>query len=239
MNNSTPNNLPPALNLLHHRLIGHFDREELRTLCFDLGVRYDDLGDDRISALARELLLQLQRAKRLEALLTRLEDLRPQVAWREGPTPDAACPYKRLYAFHEADALHFFGRQVFTEKLLTAVQRQPLVAVVGPSGSGKSSVVFAGLLPALRAQGDWLIAHFRPGREPLLALAGALLPLLEPEVDKVDRPAKVRRLAANLESGDAPLADYLQMILAERPQSRLLLICDQFEELYTLTGNGD
>jgi ABC-type multidrug transport system fused ATPase/permease subunit len=55
------------------------------------------------------------------------------------------CPYRGLFAFREQDAPFFFGRETVSQHLLEAVRRKPLVAVVGSSGSGKSSVVFAGL----------------------------------------------------------------------------------------------
>ena len=106
---------------------------------------------------------------------------------------EADNPYKGLHVFTEADAGDFFGRETFVERLVTAVHREPLVAVVGASGSGKSSVVQAGLVPRLRASpfpaaaspGEssepgrdvrWLIADFRPGGEPFRALANALIP---------------------------------------------------------------
>src|SRR5690242_17214881 len=97
-------------------------------------------------------------------------------------------PYRGLAAFHEADAALFFGRARFVQqKLLPLVEAQPLVAVVGASGAGKSSVVLAGLLPALRARPGWLLPPvaradyvFRPGPDPFQALALALLALLEP-----------------------------------------------------------
>ncbi|WP_226583785.1 nSTAND1 domain-containing NTPase [Microseira wollei] len=60
------------------------------------------------------------------------------------------CPYRGLFAFREEDAHLFFGREEFTSDLVKAVKTKPLVAVVGPSGSGKSSVVFAGLIPSWR-----------------------------------------------------------------------------------------
>jgi hypothetical protein len=68
----------------------------------------------------------------------------------DGFDADAACPYRALAAFREADASFFFGREAFTELLVEAVAAAPMVGVIGPSGSGKSSVVFAGLVPRLR-----------------------------------------------------------------------------------------
>jgi serine/threonine protein kinase len=69
---------------------------------------------------------------------------------RSTPTTPPLCPYRGLYTFREEDAPFFFGREAFTEQLVAAVDRQALVAVIGPSGSGKSSVVFAGLVAQLR-----------------------------------------------------------------------------------------
>jgi S1-C subfamily serine protease len=73
-------------------------------------------------------------------------------------------PYRGLFAFREADAALFFGREAFTDKLFEAVGRKTLVAVVGPSGCGKSSVVYAGLIPKLKA--TQRCPHYRPCREP-------------------------------------------------------------------------
>jgi len=74
------------------------------------------------------------------------------------------CPYRGLVAFQEKDAPFFFGRETFSELLEESVQAGGLVAViVGPSGSGKSSVVFAGLLPHLKQDERWLNVHIRPG----------------------------------------------------------------------------
>ena len=97
-----------------------------------------------------------------------------------------------MLAFREQDASFFFGRESFTERLVEAVTERTLtVAVVGPSGSGKSSIVFAGLLPRLRQADadrppgeDWAIAQLRPGGQPFEDLANRLLPLLEPEMTR-------------------------------------------------------
>src|SRR5947199_4514753 len=81
------------------------------------------------------------------------------------------CPYRDLFAFREQDAPFFYGRETFTSELAEAVVGKPLVPVIGPSGSGKSSTIFAGLIPRLRQEGDWLIASFRPAEGPFPALA--------------------------------------------------------------------
>jgi hypothetical protein len=94
----------------------------------------------------------------------------------------AICPYRGLLPFREEDAAFFFGRDGWIADLAAKVQAHPLVAVVGRSGSGKSSLVFAGLFPALRNSPGgttWDMLALRPGHEPLNALAEALSPAPE------------------------------------------------------------
>ncbi|MCP4684028.1 MAG: hypothetical protein GY867_01145, partial [bacterium] len=145
-------------------------------------------------------------------------------------------PYRGLSAFREADAPFFFGRETSTHQLLESVRQNPLVAVLGPSGSGKSSIVFAGMIPALRHdESQWLITDFRPGSDPFRSLAAGLLPLYETDLDKTDQMVKVPKLAAYLRDGDLPLSEVVLNIFDAQSQAkRFLLIADQFEELYTL-----
>jgi WD40 repeat protein len=144
------------------------------------------------------------------------------------------CPYRGLFAFREEDAQFFFGRETFASQLVEAVRTKPLVAVIGPSGSGKSSVVFAGLIPQLRSQNTWLIEDFRPGDRPFRHLAAKLVPLLEPQMSETDRLGEVKKLAVSLQRGDLALQDVVTRILEKNAGTRLLLVADQFEELYTL-----
>ncbi|MFM6200959.1 MAG: hypothetical protein ACKPE1_17785, partial [Dolichospermum sp.] len=90
-------------------------------------------------------------------------------------------PYRGLSAFREEDAKFFFGRNEFIKQLVESVKRKPLVTVIGASGSGKSSVVFAGLIPQLRLEKNWLIVDFRPGDHPFRNLVTKLVSLLDPE----------------------------------------------------------
>jgi len=157
--------------------------------------------------------------------------------------PSAPSPYRGLAPFRPQDAANYFGREPDIADLAAAVARQPLLAVVGPSGSGKSSLLQAGLLPALAAEpgpaGPWLTASFRPGARPFHQLARALLdhwPL-----DDLDRLARTPKLAAALAAEEITLADAAAETLRQAaapdqaaPPSRLLLIADQFEELFTL-----
>ena len=146
------------------------------------------------------------------------------------------CPYRGLAAFREADAPYFFGREVFIDRLEQAVMTKPLVAlIVGASGSGKSSVIRAGLLPNLRLNGGWEIVDLRPGREPFQALAGPLLALMAPDADEASRLVQTRALSQTLEAGEVPLVDVVQRVREQRgDRVRVLLLVDQFEELYTL-----
>ena len=108
------------------------------------------------------------------------------------------CPYRGLRPFREEDAAFFCGRKAFTNKLVEAVD-DSLVAVVGASGSGKSSVVRAGLIPRLRRGAGglvWDAITLVPTDRPLISLSAALLPALKPTLSEVDRLAEVGKLAA-------------------------------------------
>ena len=115
------------------------------------------------------------------------------------------CPYRGLELFREEDAAFFFGRKDFAEQLLDLTLAKDLVAVVGPSGSGKSSVLQAGLVPLLRRQRPplttWDAVCFTPGNDPFHRVASALVPLLEPDKDEVAWLAEAEQLGANLADG--------------------------------------
>lgn len=137
-------------------------------------------------------------------------------------------PYKGLHAFSELDAQDFFGRRPLTEDLLRAVKDRRLVAVVGPSGIGKSSVVRAALIPALRAGAfpesrEWVITDMFPGSYPFEELEAALLQVA------VEHPEGLTEDLARDERG---ILRVTKRILP--PDSQALLLVDQFEELFTL-----
>ena len=133
-----------------------------------------------------------------------------------------ANPYKGLRAFRESDAADFHGREVLVDELVRAVDTQALVAVVGPSGSGKSSLVHAGAMPVLRRRGD-LVVSMVPGAAPLTELEAALR--------RVATSADVGGLRSRLAEPDGLLA-----LAAELTGTgeRLVLVVDQFEELWSL-----
>jgi hypothetical protein len=105
---------------------------------------------------------------------------------------------------------------------------------LGASGSGKSSIVLAGLVPKLQNEGHWLFTHFRPDSDPFHALALALVPLYTVNLDNTDKIIQARKLSKALGEGEISLADVFAQIHQNHPTDRVLLIADQFEEIYTL-----
>ena len=159
-------------------------------------------------------------------------------------SPDAAdenlpCPYRGLFHFGPDDAEFFFGREVFIEELFAATQTRNFIPLLGASGSGKSSVVLAGLVPKLQNQGDWLFTHFRPGSEPFHALALALVPLYTKNLNDTEKIIQARQLSTSLGNGEIPLGDVFAQIHQNNPTHRVLLIADQFEEIYTLCADNE
>ena len=145
-------------------------------------------------------------------------------------------PYKGLRAFDEADAADFFGRTDLVDEILGRLGHDDLpgrlVLVVGGSGTGKSSVVRAGLLPRVR-QGDvpgsrqWFVTTMLPGSSPFKELAESLR-----RVAVADTAGLVDELA---EAGG--IDRVLRRLVPEDGQ--LLLVIDQFEELFTLASEQD
>lgn len=149
-------------------------------------------------------------------------------------------PYRGLHKFTESDANFFFGRSAVIQTLLTTVERITqtgtsqgsikLMAVVGPSGSGKSSLVRAGLIPALRkgevkGSENWPIKVMQPGAHPLDTLAILF-------IEELNRPATTIR--AELNSGENALSLLMAEILTDKAQNAyFVLVIDQFEELFT------
>ena len=141
----------------------------------------------------------------------------------EGPNP-----YRGLFAFSETDAAVFFGREQLVDDMLAALDVHPFLAVIGPSGSGKSSVVRAGLLPRLRASGT-LVATMVPGRRPLAEFGVALSRVASTEVPDL---AAVLEAAA-VESGGASEFSETVRNLLPAPDDGLVVLIDQFEEMFT------
>jgi hypothetical protein len=155
---------------------------------------------------------------------------------------DAICPYRGLDAFREEDSAFFFGRGSADDlnspigELVCKVREHPFVMVVGRSGSGKSSLVYAGLLPALRRERDrfWTVLSFRPADKPLQAIAEVFNPKAVDE-GAAAYATKIDDETEALRNGRSDLlASMIQQYLqrAEGKPDRLLLYIDQWEELY-------
>ena len=150
----------------------------------------------------------------------------------------AACPYRSLRPFDRGDHDIFFGREKFVqERLLPATRREALVAVIiGSSGSGKSSVVFAGLIPELLKEPGWVTGDFRPGLTPFHAIAAVIEDWLEPDRSEADRVIETRKLGDALEAGEIEVTDLAERLDQKARQgagNRFLLVADQFEELFS------
>jgi formylglycine-generating enzyme required for sulfatase activity len=136
-----------------------------------------------------------------------------------GPPPRPPCPYPGMVPFRAEDARFFYGREAEIQGLLRHLRHHNSLFVIGPSGSGKSSLVFAGLVPKLheRQPGQWLVRSMRPGSDPMWSLREAL----------DGSPA----------SASPTVKAYRELVasaLAQHPPVlRLLLVVDQFEELFT------
>ena len=160
-----------------------------------------------------------------------LEDFNPELA---PEIPESRCPYIGLDAFQEQDKAIFCGRKMLVGELLSTIETQPILAVVGPSGSGKSSAVLAGLLPELKAGGlpgseDWnYYAPIVPSANPLRSLALSLRPKSEP-VAWVDE--QVERLKRD--------PGQLRKLFDQASSSPAVLVVDQFEEVFTLCNDEE
>jgi tetratricopeptide (TPR) repeat protein len=148
-------------------------------------------------------------------------------------SPVSASPYRGLSAFTEADAKYFFGRERVVASIVRKFAQSSLLQISGPSGSGKSSLVSAGLIPELRRSTAWAIISCRPGPDPFASLSGGLISALEPAGDDMDRAPKVPAFARSLEDDQLPL---LLERVAEHADGVLLFI-DQFEELFALCND--
>lgn len=224
-----------------------FNEEELKALCFELDIDYDNLPALGKANKIRELLAYCERHQRLSDLWGSCQLLRPLVPWNEllaenesepmeqSPSADDP-PYKGLAHFVESDAHLFFGREQTVADIINHLHSQRFLAIVGASGSGKSSVARAGLLPTLKGQKQlqgnttlpkgsrqWLYHVITPTDHPLETLSISLSKSAGDAIALMDallNDPRSLRLAARL-------------AVKKSAGAHLLLVIDQFEELFT------
>lgn len=165
-----------------------------------------------------------------------------------GPRPaeqtySGECPYRGLLFFNVEHAPFFFGREALTEWLLHELRplaesddKTRFLGIVGPSGSGKSSLARAGLVAALkrgalRGSAEWPVAICRPGSDPLENLAIALTDI----AGAAQGPSAVRELVSELRDSERSLHLFTRTLLRQGAhERRLVVLIDQFEEVFTL-----
>ena len=201
---------------------------EMRTRqALQLALQREQLDVQCQQLVKTHLLLQFQQERAAAPMLVGP----PEAEGEEVPPADVPCPYKGLAAFEPEDAEYFFGREELVAELTARLAGTRFLAVVGPSGSGKSSVVRAGLLPAIWRDGlpgskEWQTVVLTPGHHPLneLAVRISLLNGFTPVA-----------LLRDLEVDHRALDLAVRRVLAEQPHHvRLLLVVDQFEEVFAL-----
>ncbi|MEM7603970.1 MAG: serine/threonine-protein kinase [Myxococcota bacterium] len=157
-----------------------------------------------------------------------LADMQAFLGSRSAALGAGECPYPGLGTFERSHAGLYFGRKADVRRVQAKLRQHAVVAVSGPSGIGKSSLIYAGVLPALETNGeDWEVHAIRPGRSPL----GAIETLLR---EFVQRDSDTDRMS--YEPG------FLGAVLRERHRTtgkRALIVVDQFEELFTLAQDTE
>jgi WD40 repeat protein len=145
-----------------------------------------------------------------------------------------SCPYVGLASFQPTDTALFFGRESLTDELVELVRRKRFVAVFGASGSGKSSVIRAGLIPRIQnddgQQGGWPVVLFTPGPHPLQVCAARLAAFSHDSAVTLDEELRRHPHALHL--------TVLKALTEYPPEAELLLVIDQFEEVFSLCADA-
>lgn len=150
------------------------------------------------------------------------------------------CPYKGLRYFdcNEEDPKYFYGREELTDQLLDKIRQSDFLAIVGPSGSGKSSVLRAGLLYQLQ-QGrklagfsNWKIQILVPTEQPMQSLAETFLNSNLSLVERASQLKQAKELLADSSEG-------LKLLIEASDTRRFVIVVDQFEEVFTLCQDGN
>jgi uncharacterized protein YjbI with pentapeptide repeats len=153
------------------------------------------------------------------------------------PSHSDQCPYKGLRYFDIADADYFFGREDLINQLIDRVRQENFLAILGASGSGKSSVLRAGLIYELmqgqRLNGSrhWSLKIIVPTAHPLQSLAKLFV---DANLSVVDEAIETDKTIEFLQKGGDSFKRLIAGYLNKNSQSKFLLIIDQFEETFTL-----
>ncbi|MEU6404881.1 hypothetical protein [Streptomyces sp. NPDC046985] len=165
-----------------------------------------------------------QRWRRLSVELSQTDEV-PDAAHEDGP-------YAGLSHFEAADAGRFFGRERLTEDLESRVRGNRFTAVFGASGSGKSSLLRAGLLPRVSGgPAAWTPLVLTPGPHPFEECAARLAALTGASAVALHEELRATPRALHL--------TVLQLLAQQPPGAELLLVVDQFEEIFTLCGDAE
>jgi hypothetical protein len=211
-----------------------------------------DRQDAKLRALIDQNSRQLTEARLTREavqLIGQRQRRRTRMDWPDGLASLNDCPYRGLMPFDEGDAEVFYGRERMTAELVGQLAGTGLVVVTGASGAGKSSLIRAGLLPAL-ARGlqlprsdSWSRVLLTPGQDPLGELATHLAVLSRTDTGSLRDHLRADPRHAALACRHAALADPLRHSRAETASrddhARLVLIVDQFEEIFALQEQNE
>ncbi|HIK57204.1 MAG TPA: PD40 domain-containing protein [Synechococcales cyanobacterium M55_K2018_004] len=189
-----------------------------------------------------------------EIILTRQKRQKPAALSprKSAQSKSDICPYRGLEPFEEEHAEFFFGRDDVTAQLLDKLRNGKSATVLGASGSGKTSVIRAGLVAALRrgqrlpGSDRWRVKIITPTAHPLRSLASAFI---DPELNDLAKAEQLQRAEQFLQEGTGGLSRLVRASLAaepvvssgltEHPRPRMVLIIDQLEEAFTLCTQAE
>ena len=236
---------------LHKAIQLIFSKEDVNSICFDLNIDYENFPDGK-EARIRELIRHCERNQRLDELLKECQTRRPRFDWQVVLISDEStirqAPYKGIQYFDESDAELFFGRENIVGELLDQIRTTSFTVLVGASGSGKSSLIRAGLLPILRGtkpaptnfepfkgSENWRFHVFTPTDDPIRALSLNL-------AGDSDSVITISSLIDDIQADPRTLDLFIRSNLLKSKginsfSDRILIVIDQFEELFTLCKN--
>jgi len=145
-------------------------------------------------------------------------------------------PYKGLNSFGYDDQANYYGREEEAKEIAKTLKTTRLLTLLGASGSGKSSLIYAGVVPLIEENGVEILT-FRPLDNPLKSLASLFIPLLYE--DKLEQLRKEKELANDLLKNSITITQLVEQLLEKKRAKHLYLVIDQFEELFTLTDDKE